>query len=50
MSIGIDCPVCGEWIPFKGKTCPHCHADKSAGFFGGAPLGMLISSLRCLAP
>jgi glutaredoxin len=25
----MQCSNCGKQIPFEGKVCPYCHADKS---------------------
>ena len=25
----INCSDCGKIIPFNGKVCPYCHADKT---------------------
>jgi hypothetical protein len=28
----FDCPVCGESVPAKAKSCPNCGADERAGW------------------
>lgn len=27
-----DCPVCGEDLPPKARSCPHCGADERTGW------------------
>jgi len=47
----MDCSNCGKDIPFSGKVCPYCHADKGedkfatvAGCLGGVP-GLMIGGV-----
>lgn len=27
-----ECPVCGEWVPAKRRSCPSCGADAASGW------------------
>ncbi len=48
----MDCSNCGKDIPYSGKVCPYCNADKSedqffvtASWVGGLPgviLGFIV--------
>ena len=31
MLFGVRCDNCGSMIPYHGKVCPHCNADKAKG-------------------
>ncbi|ORV65307.1 hypothetical protein AWC03_02870 [Mycobacterium europaeum] len=51
----MRCSNCGKDVPFAGKVCPYCHADKSSDqqkqvfgvFFGlvGGALGWFIHGI-----
>jgi hypothetical protein len=48
----MQCSNCGKDIPFTGKVCPYCHADKSedkslslAFWVGGLPGAVLVGIL-----
>jgi len=47
----VICSNCGKGIPFAGRVCPYCHADKTpdqfwyAWAFVGAILGGIIGWL-----
>ncbi|WP_156675543.1 MULTISPECIES: hypothetical protein [unclassified Mycobacterium] len=53
----MRCSNCGKDIPFAGKVCPWCHADKSTdqakqvfGFIGGLAGGALGWMIHGIIP
>ena len=47
----MDCSNCGKDIPYSGKVCPYCNADKSedkffvtASWIGGVP-GVILGCI-----
>ncbi len=36
----FDCPVCGEDVPARAKSCPHCGACEKSGWADDADAGL----------